>query len=408
MDECSKQQKPNRSEVSMAALLGDVPEVSLTTITPSDELNNLVILSCDEVQPRPSQTRKRFNRIQELAKSIQEQGQLQPIRVTPPIDGIHYILQGERRWRACCMSPERKVLAIIDYRKTAVANNIAAQLVENIQREDLTVIETAQGILTLSKELENLNGKAPSHAELGRAISKSKAYVTKYLGVLGLPDDALKEAQSLCDNSLCNDVDALQNLRRIHQENPDAFFELCAKHTLEDEVLTRADTKKALADLNKPLDRVHEQNAGVGPQTKNEILHPANEHLPGKVPPTNEVVKTEYSHGGDDQLQNSLDDSDELGDVDASNTMANSEIPLSKVKKKQHVKQADWKQCKGSDLYIKVNAEVDEKFVTGYLMTDRICNDENFMYVATTGDDMNAIQIKVRVDSIAILACSPK
>ena len=98
-------------------------------------------LSISLVDPKADQPRKNFDRaaLEELAKSIEENGLLQPILVREYGNGRYQIIAGERRFRASKIAGLSEIPAIIldkDDRKVAEIS-----LIENIQREDLNPIE---------------------------------------------------------------------------------------------------------------------------------------------------------------------------------------------------------------------------------------------------------------------------
>ena len=102
----------------------------------------------DLIYPNPDQPRKEFSqrKLEELARSIQENGLMEPIVVTPRGDR-YMIIAGERRFRACRLAglteaPVRVLEA--DDRKVA-----ELALLENLQREDLNLIEEALGYRNL-------------------------------------------------------------------------------------------------------------------------------------------------------------------------------------------------------------------------------------------------------------------
>jgi len=138
---------------------------------------------------RPSMTkiqvlrRSHFNpgKLLELADSIKTQGLLQPILVRPVApDGItkYELIAGERRWLAA----DRAGLAHIDcnVRELTDGQVLEAQLVENLQREDVHPLEEAEGY----RELINLKNLRPE--ELGALIGKSRAYVYARVKLLDL------------------------------------------------------------------------------------------------------------------------------------------------------------------------------------------------------------------------------
>src|SRR5256885_14176292 len=107
----------------------------------------------DLIDPSPYQPRTRFREeaLDELARSIQASGIIQPI-VVRPIGNRFQLIAGERRWRAAQRAGLKKVSTIV----RQVSDEIALEmtLVENIQREDLNPIEAARAFERLMGEFE--------------------------------------------------------------------------------------------------------------------------------------------------------------------------------------------------------------------------------------------------------------
>jgi ParB family transcriptional regulator, chromosome partitioning protein len=107
----------------------------------------------DLIEPSPYQPRTKFREeaLDELARSIQASGIIQPI-VVRPLGSRFQLITGERRWRAAQRAGLTKVSAII----RQVPDNLALEmtLVENIQREDLNAIEAARAFERLVEEFQ--------------------------------------------------------------------------------------------------------------------------------------------------------------------------------------------------------------------------------------------------------------
>jgi ParB family chromosome partitioning protein len=105
----------------------------------------------DLIEPSPFQPRTRFREeaLDELARSIQASGIIQPL-VVRPIGSRYQLIAGERRWRAAQRASLAKVPVIV----RQVSDDLALEmtLVENIQREDLNAIEAARAFERLMEE----------------------------------------------------------------------------------------------------------------------------------------------------------------------------------------------------------------------------------------------------------------
>ena len=110
-------------------------------------------IDIDLVEPSPYQPRTRFREeaLEELARSIQASGIIQPI-VVRPVANRFQLIAGERRWRAAQRAGLQKVAAIV----RQVTDELALEmtLVENIQREDLNAMEAARAFERLMDEFQ--------------------------------------------------------------------------------------------------------------------------------------------------------------------------------------------------------------------------------------------------------------
>lgn len=143
----------------------------------------IVQLDVTRITPGEQQPRKVFRdtALQDLAASIREKGVLQPIIVSRTGDGTFHIIAGERRWRAASLAGLRKVPAIV--RDVASADSLEIALIENIQREDLNPVETAEAFHRLVKD------HGLTQEDLSAKVGKDRATVANYLRLLKLPEE---------------------------------------------------------------------------------------------------------------------------------------------------------------------------------------------------------------------------
>ena len=139
-----------------------------------------VYLPIEKIIPNLNQPRKTFDKLKldELSKSINRNGIIQPVIVRPK--GSRYeLIAGERRWRAAQLSKIHVIPAIV----RALTNEQAAEyaIAENIQREDLTPIDEA----TAYKNL--LETFSYTQEEVSKSLGKSRSYVANMLRLLTLP-----------------------------------------------------------------------------------------------------------------------------------------------------------------------------------------------------------------------------
>ncbi|MEJ2254580.1 MAG: ParB/RepB/Spo0J family partition protein [Nitrospirota bacterium] len=129
-------------------------------------------------QPR---TVFRDESLKELAASIKEKGVLQPVLLTRGPDGSLTLIAGERRFRAAQLAGLKKLPAIVKQVSSEDALEIA--LIENIQREDLSPLETARAFQRLGKQF------GLTQEQVAGKVGKERATVANYLRLLGLPDE---------------------------------------------------------------------------------------------------------------------------------------------------------------------------------------------------------------------------
>ena len=129
------------------------------------------------------QPRKVFNdeRLRELADSIKEKGIIQPVIVKREGGGRFMLIAGERRFRAAQMAGLRKIPAIV--REAEAEDALEIALIENIQREDLNPLETAQAFDKLIKRF------SLTQEQVSAKVGKDRATVANYLRLLSLPEE---------------------------------------------------------------------------------------------------------------------------------------------------------------------------------------------------------------------------
>ncbi|MGH8529646.1 MAG: ParB/RepB/Spo0J family partition protein [Nevskiales bacterium] len=149
-------------------------------------------LALDLIHPGRYQARRRFDpdALKELAASIAESGIVQPLVVRSAGRGYE-LLAGERRWRAAQLAGLEEIPAIVrddlDEREAHILG-----LIENLQRESLSPMETARGLQQLSELF------ALTHEAAADRVGKSRVYVTNFLRLLKLDE----RVQKLVDDGL--------------------------------------------------------------------------------------------------------------------------------------------------------------------------------------------------------------
>ena len=161
------------------ALFGDAGDDDL------DRVRQARVVPIELLSPNPYQPRRRFDEeeMERLVDSVREQGVLQPILVRPVAgdEGAYQIIAGERRWRAAQRARLHEVPVVVREFTDVEALQIA--LVENVQRQDLTPMEEAEGYRRLIQEFSY------TQEDLGRVVGKSRSHIANTLRLLDLPDE---------------------------------------------------------------------------------------------------------------------------------------------------------------------------------------------------------------------------
>jgi ParB family transcriptional regulator, chromosome partitioning protein len=170
----------------LSALIPDTISHNPTPAKSSAEAaSGVYTLAVSKLHSGKYQPRTQFSEeaLSELAESIRKNGIMQPIivRVSGKQAGKYEIVAGERRWRAAQLAKLEQVPVII--RDIPDKQALELALVENIQRQDLSPIEEANGYQRLIEEFEY------TQEELSSVIGKSRSHIANLLRLLSLPDE---------------------------------------------------------------------------------------------------------------------------------------------------------------------------------------------------------------------------
>ena len=149
-------------------------------------METIELLPISSIIKNPYQPRIIFDeeKLQELSQSIKENGVLQPIIVRKSSIIGYEILAGERRFRASQLAGLTEIPAIIRYLTDDEMMTLA--ILENLQRDDLTVLDEA-------RSLQNLVSKQGlTHAQVAEKLGKSRPYVSNAIRTLSLPESILQ------------------------------------------------------------------------------------------------------------------------------------------------------------------------------------------------------------------------
>lgn len=172
--------RPNLGR-GLSALLGSEENEDYAKL---DRVRSYKTIEIDLLRPSNFQPRHRMDEehLDDLARSIGEKGVLQPILVRrhPDEANVFEIIAGERRWRAAQKAHLHEVPIVIKDLNDREALEIA--LVENLQRQDLSPLEEADGYRRLMEEFDH------TQEDLAKSIGKSRSHVANMMRLLNLPD----------------------------------------------------------------------------------------------------------------------------------------------------------------------------------------------------------------------------
>jgi len=146
----------------------------------------IIEVELDKIIQNSYQPRKNFNdeKLKELAASIKEQGVIQPIIVHRAGSG-YQLIAGERRWRASRLAGLKTIPCIV--KEATKRELLEMSLIENIQREDLNPLETAEAYKRLQDEFKL------TQEDLARRVGKERSTVTNSLRILSLPKEVKQD-----------------------------------------------------------------------------------------------------------------------------------------------------------------------------------------------------------------------
>ncbi len=173
--------KPKGLGMGLEALLG--PRVRDAGTSPDGGPTGMLRqLKLSQLQPGRYQPRTRMDdaSLQELARSIESQGVMQPILVRAVAQDRFEIIAGERRARAAKIAGLDEVPVLI--RQVPDEAAAAMSLIENIQREDLNPLEEAQGLKRLTTEF------GLTHEQAAQAVGRSRSAASNLLRLLNLAE----------------------------------------------------------------------------------------------------------------------------------------------------------------------------------------------------------------------------
>ncbi len=198
-----------------------------------------------QVVPNPNQPRKYFDEdaLQELAASIRERGVLEPIIVRPK-EGQYEIVAGERRYRASLIAGMDTIPVVV--REMSDEEAMADSLLENFQREDLTVMERAEAIKNLLTYM--------TQEDAARRLGCSTSTLRRYLDLLDLPPIVQAEL-SLPPAKQMQNVVTEGHARTLRSLNHDYGTQVRVLEKIKKDNLSVDETERLLEAIQKAPER---------------------------------------------------------------------------------------------------------------------------------------------------------
>lgn len=196
------------AQKTLVSSQGEAPSLSSSPSPSEKQLATLLLSEIYSIE----QPRTVFEGIDELASSMKEVGQLQPIVVNPDGKGKYVIEQGERRWRAAKVAGFRTIDAVVnpETKHKNNADRIIRQLAENVQRDNMKLFELVRSV----------------HAVIemgmkGRALAARLGMNENDISALNSCAELPPVLDSLLVGMHIQDVKALRRLKSIYAEGPE-------------------------------------------------------------------------------------------------------------------------------------------------------------------------------------------
>jgi ParB family chromosome partitioning protein len=243
----------------LSALLGESKTKKDALPTPNTGNKNLIeSIPLNKIVAGVYQPRRIFNQseLEELADSIRENGLIQPITLRKiPDEDSYEIIAGERRFRASKIAGFSEISAIVKKINNHEALELA--LVENIQREDLSLVEEAVAFKQLMDEFSY------TQDQIAKRVGKSRSHIANLLRLLTLP-------QNIHD-LLNQNVISMGHARAIiNSDNPEKL----ARKIIENNLTVR-DAEEMLRD--EKIEKI--KNTPVLVRTESKVKFVNSEYL---------------------------------------------------------------------------------------------------------------------------------
>lgn len=253
-----------------------------------------------EVAP---QVREMFKDVELLADSFLENGgQLQPVQVHPKNgNGKYPLVSGERRYRASLLvlqkNPDFRLKAIIDETGLVASDKTANQIIENINRQDLTQMETARGLQKLRAQIQaESQGTRVTNRLLAKRLGMTEHWIGDHLQLM----EFSSYITDLLESEITGDIELIKELARLDEVNPILCRRLSEEAKIQGPgqgVISRKLVRDAINDIKKRAS----SNSGDPQQSGTDAVVPSSSSIavevkePAKspdLPPAKSMDKT--------------------------------------------------------------------------------------------------------------------
>src|SRR5258708_29396111 len=215
-----------------------------------------LLIAIDRIEEDPDQPRRVFSEqeLDELSASIREHGVVQPIVVRRASEeGRHVIVMGARRYRAALRAGLQEIPA---FTQDNGQPDRYAQMIENIQRDDLRAPEIAAFV---AGRLD----AGDTQADISRKLAKPRDWVSRFASVQSMPEFLRARLES-------SSIRALYELYQAWRNHPAAVERLCAARGSFTDAQARELVREVRADSNRG-DVQSERPAGSPPSERTDL-----------------------------------------------------------------------------------------------------------------------------------------
>ncbi|EKT4529914.1 ParB/RepB/Spo0J family partition protein [Pseudomonas asiatica] len=363
--------------------------------TMSQDVQVGTVLMLDPTKVRvEKQVRRKFKNIEEMAESMKDDGQHQPIVVSPldSTTGTYLLQKGERRLRAALLiGGDFKIAAIVDATVRTKSKATSSQLSENIHRENLTPIEIAAGLVELREQLKE-EGKKGTGRDLAEACKKPESWVSKHLALATLPD----ELAALIEDDVTSDSEVIHTLSKICELKPSLYLQL-VEQARSEAGLSRQEVREQLKIARGGSQPPSPQTPPAQPAAGGNVMpiNPANQQ-PGGSPDqkrADEAGQGSRNPPSTGLQQDAADpnlnggsgsDSEKISHAETFNGTGNQEIPAvngqnsgkpNPPESRKKLGKGEVREIPHNQIVIQVRVSTAKRRFTGELLTNYICGE---------------------------------